>query len=197
MPPSAIPADVAQKESPRGLELLTYETESEHPAPESVFFIIPLLGYRACVLEVFCKLAHGEAKLNVGFELSAMNPAFFAAVRLIELEEAKLDSAFRECGVKVEHVVTAFVVVMISEVNCVIAFVPDVSELGHGLGLDDVELVQKIGVNRPAVLRCSARCDVDCASDLLFVSGHDVCEVGEGFGGVVSKSDVNVNSATP
>ena len=96
MPPSAIPADVPQKESPRGLELLTDETESEHPAPESVFFIVPLLWYRACVFEVFCKLAHSEAKLNVCLELSAMDSALFPAVRLIELEESKLDSAFCE-----------------------------------------------------------------------------------------------------
>ena len=48
------------------------------------------------MLEVFSKLAHSEAQLDVGFELSAMNPAFFPGVRLIELEEAKFDSAFRE-----------------------------------------------------------------------------------------------------
>ena len=72
------------------------ETESQHPAPESVFFIFSLLWNGACVLEVFSKLAHSEAKLNVSLELSAMNPAFFPGVRLIELEEAKFDSAFRE-----------------------------------------------------------------------------------------------------
>ena len=48
------------------------------------------------MLEVFSKLAHSEAKLNVSLELSAMNPAFFPAVRLIELEEPELDSAFSE-----------------------------------------------------------------------------------------------------
>ena len=72
------------------------ETESQHPAPESVFFIFSLLWNGACVLEVFSKLAHSEAKLNVSLELSAMNPAFFPAVRLIELEEPELDSAFSE-----------------------------------------------------------------------------------------------------
>lgn len=93
--------------------------------------------------------------------------------------------------------VTAAVVVMISVGSGVIAFVPDVRKLIHGLGFSLIELFEEIGVNRPAIIFSSARVNVDSASNLLLVSGHDVRKVREGFCGVVAKPDMDMNSATP
>ena len=93
--------------------------------------------------------------------------------------------------------VMAVVVVMISVESGVIAFVPDVRKLIHGLGFSLVEFFEEIGVNRSAIIFSSPRVNVDSASDLLLVSGHDVGKVCEGFCGVVAKSDMDMNSATP
>ena len=181
MPPCAIPADIPQKHRSSGLELLADEAESEHPAPESVFFVVSLLRNRASVLKVFGKLAHSEAQLNVSLELSAMNTALFAVMRLIELEESELDCAFCECGMEVEHVIAAHVVVGISAEIRVVSLVPDVGELVHSAGFFSVEPSEEDGVN---------------GSAKFLVSGHDVCEVSESFCGMVAESDVNVNPAT-
>ena len=82
--------------------------------------------------------------------------------------------------------VTAVVVVMISVGSGVIAFVPDVRKLIHCLRFNLVELFEEIWVNRSAIIFSSARVNVDSASDLLLVSGHDVGKVREGLCGVIA-----------
>ncbi len=55
-----------------------------------------------------------------------MYTALFAVMRLIELEQPELDCAFCECGVEVQHVIAAVVVVFIPAVIGVIFLIPDV-----------------------------------------------------------------------
>ena len=129
------------------------------------------------MLQLFCQLAHCEAKLDIGLELSAMDTALFLAVRLVELEEPELDCPFREAGVQVKHMVATAVVMFVPAVIGVISFIPYVRKLSHCTGFCGVEVFQKFGVYRSAIALGSALCDFDCAADLLFVGGHDVCEV--------------------
>ena len=89
--------------------------------------------------------------MNVCFELSAMNAALFAVMRLIELEQPELDRSLCECRVEVQHVVTAVVVVCVPAVIGAISLIPDVRKLSHGGGFRGVKATQKFGVYCPAI----------------------------------------------
>ena len=103
-----------------------------------------------------------------------MNTALLAVVWFVKLEQPKFYRTCRECGVKVQHVVTAGVVVSVPAVVCTVSGVLDVRKLIHSLGLFGVEPVQKFRADRPAILLCSALGNLDCAAYLLFMRGHDV-----------------------
>ena len=74
-----------------------------------------------------------------------------------------------------------------------VPFVPDVCELGHGVGLLLVEDLQEFGVNRFAVPVHSPMVEVQRLSDQAFVACHDVGQVSQGLRGVSLCSDVDVN----
>ena len=97
--------------------------------------------------------------------------------------------------------VAAVVVVMIPVGVCVISHVPDVRKLFHCGRLLSIEPVQEVGVDRPAILVCSALVNLNCPTNLRLVSGHDVRKVRERLCVVVSGftlyAYVNVYSATP
>ena len=91
VPPCAVAVHVGKEEVPRRFEFLPDEPEAEHPAPEGVGFVFGLLGLGACEPDLPGQLAHGQAKLDHGFQVPRMEPVLLAVCRGVELEKPKFD----------------------------------------------------------------------------------------------------------
>ncbi len=113
--------------------------------------------------------------------------------KIIEIEQSKLDCALCEHCVVICHMVSAFVVVLISAVVVAVGFIPDVCKLCHRCGLLFVELFDESGIYCSAVSVDSALVNFQGIGNQLFVACHDVCEVAERLRCMSVRSDVNVN----
>ena len=82
-----LPSMLARKKSLAVCEFLPDEPEAEHPAPEGVGFVFGLLGLGACEPDLPGQLAHGQAKLDHGFQVPRMEPVLLAVCRGVELEK--------------------------------------------------------------------------------------------------------------
>ena len=60
-----------------------------------------------------------------------MESVLLTVCRSIELKEPGLDRAFSECGVEVQHMVAAVIVMLASAAIGILTAVPDVSKLCH------------------------------------------------------------------
>ena len=72
-------------------EFIANEAHSHQPSPHRELFVFLLLFLRACAAQVFCHLAHCEAKLNVALELACVKSVLLAACGLVELEKAEFN----------------------------------------------------------------------------------------------------------
>ena len=89
---------------------------------------------------------------------------------------------------------------LVPAVAGVVAFVPAIRKALHGLGLLAVDPGQEVGVDHLAVVSGAALIDLDRPSDLGLMCGHDVHQVPQGLGVVVSavqafEADMNVYPA--
>ena len=78
-----------------------------------------------------------------------------------------------------------------------VAGVPNLGKVGHCGGLLPVQLVQKGGVHRFAVVAHPAPVEVEGVRQEAFMAGHDVGQVPQALRGVALGSDVDVDSAAP
>ena len=104
--------------------------------------------------------------------------AILVDVRIGKLKKSEFASPMpMEKAVKVEHMVTAVVVVLCPAVGGVVAFVPAVFQSLHGLGVLPVHPLKEVGVDRLAVVSRPALVDADRPADLGFMCRHDVHKV--------------------
>ena len=95
----------------------------------------------------------------------------------------------------IKAMVPAFVVVPVPAVVGAVAFVPNVCQGLHGLGLLLVQPVEEVPVDRPAVAPKAALVNPHGGDQQAFVACHDVGEVPQGLRRVASLADVDVYSA--
>ena len=95
----------------------------------------------------------------------------------------------------IKAMVPAFVVVPVPAVVGAVAFVPNVCQAFHGLGLFLVQPVEEVPVDRPAVAPKAALVNPHGGDQQAFVACHDVGEVPQGLRRVASLADVDVYSA--
>ena len=187
----------AGQDVPCGFKLLANEAQAEEPGAHGVFGVFILLGFGAGGAHHLGHLAEGQAKLDVALQLAGVKAVAFSVRGGIELEKPELDRALGECGMEVEHMVAAVIVMLASAVVGALAPVPDVGKVGHGGGLPAVELFQKAGVNRAAVPAHAVMVEVEGFGQQALVAGHDVGQVAQGLRGVALGADVDVDSAAP
>ena len=124
-----------------------------------------------------------------------MKPVLPAVCGGIELEEPELDRTFGEGGMEVQHVVAAVVVVLAPVVFGILAAVPNVCKRRHRGRFPAVDLLQKSGVDRLAVLADPTVIKAEGFRQEVFVACHDVGKVPKGLGRVPLGSNVDVNAA--
>ena len=107
-----LPSMFGKEEVPRRFEFLPDEPEAEHPAPEGVGFVFGLLGLGACEPDLPGQLAHGQAKLDHGFQVPRMEPVLLAVCRGVELEKPKFDGPFCEECMKICHSIATLVIML-------------------------------------------------------------------------------------
>ena len=187
----------AGQDVPCGFKLLADEAQAEESGAHGVFGVFILLGFGAGGAHHLGHLAERQAKLDVALQLAGVKAVALSVRRGIELEKSELDRALGECGVEVEHMVAAVIVMLASAIVGALAPVPDVGKVGHGGGLPAVELFQEAGVNRAAVPAHAVMVEVEGFGKQALVAGHDVGQVAQGLRGVALGANVDVNSAAP
>ena len=182
-------------EVPCGLELVSDEAEAEEPGAHRVSGVLALLRLCGGGSYFLGKLAHGEAKLDVGFQLSGMQAVLLSVCRCVELEKPELDRALGEGGVEVQHVVAAAVVVLAPAVGSSLRGVPDVCKARHRGRLLLVQGFEEVRVDRSAVASQAAFVKLQGFGKELLVACHDVGEVPEALRCVACRADVDVDPA--
>ena len=122
-----------------------------------------------------------------------MESVLLAVRRCVELEQSKLDRAFCEGCVVIQHMVSRLIVMMVPSIVRILSAVPDVCKLGHGVGLLLVEDLQELGVHRFAVAVHSAVVQVQGFGNQALVACHDVGQVPKCLRGVAFCSNVYVD----
>ena len=89
--------------------------------------------------------------------------------------------------------VSAVIVMMGSAVFAVLALVPDIRKIFHGLRLLFVYLFKESRVNRAAITVLSMPVDLDCLCNLAFMRCHNVYQISDGLRCMSLCSDVNVD----
>ena len=92
--------------------------------------------------------------------------------------------------------VSAVVVVLISAAILSLRGVPDVGELCHRARLFPIDLLQKVRVNRSAIMPHPIGIEFQSLGKQGFVACHDVGEISQGLWCVPIRSDVDVNACT-
>lgn len=92
--------------------------------------------------------------------------------------------------------VSAVVVVLISAVILSLRGVPDVGELCHRARFFPIDLLQKVRVNRSAIMSHPIGIEFQSLGKQGFVACHDVGEISQGLRCVPIRSDVDVNACT-
>lgn len=73
----------------------------------TLLFVVGLLGLWACRPDHLGKLAHCEAKLDVGFHLTGVQSVALSARWVCELEKAEFNGPFCKSGMEVQHMIPA------------------------------------------------------------------------------------------
>ncbi len=123
-----------------------------------------------------------------------MKPILLSVVRFLEFKSAKFDgSAGENCAVNAK-MAAARIVVLIPSVVCVLAPVPDIRKLHHGLRFPAVQFAHEARVNRLAVAFHSVVVKVQCADQKFLVGCHNVRQVPKRLRGVSVCANVNVDA---
>ena len=101
VPPGCVALHVPQKDLPCRCEFIPDESQPQHPAPHRVLFVVGLLGLRACRSDHLGKLAHCEAKLDIGFHLTGVQSVALSVRWVCELEKAEFNGPFCKGGMEV------------------------------------------------------------------------------------------------
>lgn len=117
---------------PAGLELVTDESEPEHPAAEGVFLIV-CFG-----LPGQSQMSDGQAELNVCLDFPGVE---------CPVEKPELDGPFGEGGMQVQPVVAGAVVMMVPSVRGFL--IPEVGDAIQRVRLFPIEVLQEGGVRFP------------------------------------------------
>lgn len=72
MPPCRIPFQVFEEMQAAGFEFVPDQPQPEHPAPESIFFVVRLCPAGRCFFLHQRLMGDRQAELDVGFYLSGM-----------------------------------------------------------------------------------------------------------------------------
>ena len=169
---------------PAGLELVTDESEPEHPAPESVFLIVRFgLSGRGFLLGQGL-MSDGQAELNVCL--------YFPSVEC-PVEKPELDGPFGEGGMQVQPVVAGAVVMMVPSVGCFL--IPEVGDAIQRVRLFPVEVLQEGGVRFPAVSAFPRWVNLEGAVNHVFLARHNVHQVPQGLCREAFGPDVDVDAA--
>lgn len=182
--PGGIPRKVFQHVLPAGLEFVSNEPQPEHPAPEGVFLIVRLRLLGGGFLLGQGLVRYRQAELNVCFDFPCVEGA---------VEKPELYSPFGEGGVEVKAMVPAVVVMFIPSEGGL--DVPDVGKFFHGLGLRFVQLVKEGAVRLLAISAFSDRVDLEGMVDHVFLAGHQVHQVPQGFRGELLGAHMDVDPA--
>ena len=122
-----------------------------------------------------------------------MKSVFLSVCRFVKVKASEFNCAFGKGCVKVQHMVSAVIVVLISSVIRTVCSVPDVGKLSHGSRFFLIQLFNELWVYRSAVSVHSATVDFQGICDQLFVACHQVGKISEGLWGMSVCSDVDVN----
>ena len=169
---------------PAGLEFVSDQPKPKHPAPESVFLVVRLRLLGGGFILGQGLMGHRQAELDVCLDFPCVEGS---------VEKPELDGPFGKGGVEVEAVVPAVVVMFIPAKGCL--DVPDVGEFVHGLGLFFVQLVKEGAVRLLAVSAFPQRVDLEGMVDHVFLAGHQVHQVPQGFRGELFGSHMDVDPA--
>ena len=196
-----IALQVPEKNRAGGFKFVADELQPKQPATESVFLVVSVQGLGAGILDFISAFAHCEAKLNVCLDFPGVNASLFAVVFVGKLEKPEFNGALGEASVQVEHVVTTLIVVLIATITAILRLVPHVRKCLHGFGLFPVKPFDESWVDNLAVGAGALPVNANRAPDLRFVRCHDVGEIAQCVGVVVTpvkpfQADVNVY-ATP
>lgn len=173
-----------QHVQPAGLEFVSDEPQPQHPAPEGVFFVVRFRLSGGGFLLREGLMGHRQAELDVCLDLPGVEGA---------VEKPELYRPFGKGGVEVEAVVPAAVVMVFSAKGCL--EVPDIGELFHGLGLLSIQFLQEGVVGLPAVSAFPDRVDLEGMVDHVFLAGHQVHQVPQGFRGELLGTHMDVDPA--
>lgn len=92
-----------------------------------------------------------------------MKSILLSVMRSLEFKSAKFDCPASENCVVIAKMVAARIVVLIPSVVCVLAPVPDIRKLRHGLRFPAVQFAHEARVNRLAVAFHSVVVKVQCS----------------------------------
>ncbi len=169
---------------PAGLELVTDESEPEHPAPESVFLIVRFgLPGRGFLLSQGL-MGDGQAELNVCLDFPSVE---------CPVEKPELDGPFGEGGMQVQSVIAGAVIMVIPSVGCFL--IPEVGDAVQRVRLFPVEVLQEGGVRFPAVSVFPRGVDLEGAVNHIFLARHNVHQVPQGLCREAFGPDVDVDAA--
>ena len=182
--PGGIPGEVFQHVEPAGLEFFPDKPQPEHPAPEGVFLVVRLRLSGGGFLLGQCLMGHRQTELDVCLDFPGVEGA---------VEKPEFHRPFGEGGVEVEPVVPAVVVMFIPTKGCL--DVPDVGKFCHGSGLLLVQFPEEGFICLLAVSGFPEGVDLEGMVDHIFLAGHQVYQVPQGFRGELLGSHMDVNPA--
>ena len=182
--PCGIACEVFEEVEPAGLEFVADEPEAEHPAPESVFLIVRLRLSGGGFLLGQCLMGHRQTELDVCLDFPGVEGA---------VEKPEFHRPFGEGGVEVEPVVPAVVVMFIPTKGCL--DVPDVGKFCHGSGLLLVQFPEEGFICLLAVSGFPEGVDLEGMVDHIFLAGHQVYQVPQGFRGELLGTHMDVDPA--
>lgn len=169
---------------PAGLEFFPDEPQPEHPAPEGVFLVVRLRLSGGGFLLGQGLMGHRQAELDVCLDFPGVKGA---------VEKPEFHRPFGEGGVEVEPVVAAVVVMVIPAVGGL--DVPGVGKSCHGPGLLFVQFPQEVSIRLLAVSGFPEGVDLEGMVNHVFLAGHQVHQVPQGFRGELFGSHMDVDPA--
>ena len=194
MPPCRIAGKIRKQMLASGFELRADEAQTQEPAPEGVLGVIRLRARRACSLRGEGLCADGQAELDVCLDLAGMQRA---------VECAELNGvcwAFGgKCRMQVEQVIARTVVMVVGVDGPVrvatLAAVPHRCETVHRGGFAQIDLPQKVGVDRLAPTLAAIGADAQCHGQQILFGIHNVHQPAQALRGVLTEANVDVDAA--
>ena len=149
-----------------GFEFIPDQPQPEHPAPESVFFVVRLRPAGGGFFLHQRLMGDRQAKLDVGFYLSGMEGA---------VKKPEFHGSFGEGGMKVQSMV-ACPVVMLVPLTARLLRIPDILELFHCLRLFPVDGCDQLFVHLFAVPK-PVRVNPQGFVEDILLACHDVYDI--------------------